>query len=513
MSLVHDKADGALPPVAFPHDTTARRLSARLPSSLPKIVFAIAILAGLFAIFLLNSSDSRLRLYVLALVCAGVVFWGIRYATRNPSWFIFALVLEEVVPYLSIIPIDPGKRWFLRYPILLALAIPAVWQLVRSRALWRGSQRLMVLFCVWALVTCTYSLDPAISLGRLIPDVLVFGTLIAVAQNVHGPDDLQTILGRFVLGCGLVQVLDFVAYFFLPIVLGGDRDTLRATWMIDLLGDGVPRFAGVFNNPNAVGAMMTVTILSGVAHWRAVPNRGRKLLLALSMAASVFFAVMADSRSEIAAAVLGCMAYGVWKFRWRAVRVIAVLAVLAILGASLVNPQYFNRGLDTATGRTEAWSFEIRMIEAQPLRGYGYQVEGAIFQNRYWTNWQDFWDHGPNTALHNGYISIAIGMGLPALVLWFVTFFAPWSSILRNKEDPWGLKPLFFLVAIPIILLSLDESVAEPRGPLGLLVWVTWALAARYQIVLAEAAAKPKDTVIHLLEASALRTGYVYLRS
>jgi O-antigen ligase len=197
---------------------------------------------------------------------------------------------------------------------------------------------------------------------------------------------------------------------------------------------------------------MTATVLSGVAHWRAIRNRRAKILRALSMAASVYFAIMADSRSETAAAIVACTANGIWKYRWRAVRVLAIVVVLAMAVLPFVNPQYLNRDLATATGRTEAWAFELQMIEAKPIFGYGYQVEGEIFQSRYWTNWQDFWSHGANTALHNGYISLAIGLGIPGLLLWFIPFFAPWWAILRSKRDPWSMKPLFFLAAVPILL-------------------------------------------------------------
>jgi O-antigen ligase len=306
---------------------------------------------------------------------------------------------------------------------------------------------------------------------------------------------VQVVLGRFVLGCGLVQILDGIAYFFLPPILGGAQDTLRATWMIDPLGQDLPRFAGVFNNPNAVGGVMMATVTASVAHWHAVKSRHRKILMALSMASAVFFAIVADSRSETAATIVGCTTYALWKYRWRAVRVLAVIVVAAVLTLPFINKQYLNRGLDTATGRTEAWAFEVRAVKASPFIGYGFQVEGEIFQNRYWTNWQDFWDHGANTALHNGYMSTAIGLGIPALLLWLVAFMTPWVMLLRDETDAWNLKPLLCLVALPILLISFDESVIEVRAILGLLVWVSWAITAHYGQIVSSAQTMPRKSL------------------
>jgi O-antigen ligase len=467
------------------------------------------IVAAVFAAI----ADSHVGMIAVSALCGAATIYAIRYIVANPSWLILALVAEEIIPYLNFIPVDPNTRWFLRYPLLIPLTLPFAWLALRERLFWRGYYKLLIVFWVWALVTVSYSLNPEVSLGRLLPTLLLFSAILVIAESVTKADDFQLILGRLALGCGILQILDAIAYLFLPAVLGGSGDTLRATWIIDPMSGGLPRFGGVFTNPNAVGAVATVTVLTGVAHWHAVRGRLYRSLLLLSMGVSIFFSVIADSRSETAAAVIGCVAYYIWKDRWRAVLVVGALAVVAVLAMPLVNPAYMDRGLTTATGRTEAWAFELRMIAARPIRGYGYQVEGEIFRNRYWTNWQDFWAQGAQTALHNGYISIAIGVGLPALMLWLIAFLAPWCALLRQEADPWGLKPMFFLVAIPILFLSLDESVAEPRSILGIMVWVSWAVTVRY--LLFSTASEKRVVVpasINLLDAARLRTGFVYPR-
>lgn len=424
-------------------------------------------------------------IYVLAALSLVPLFCCIRYALRHPSWFIFALIVEETVPYFSVIPIDPESRWFLRYPLLFPLAIPAVWTAFKSRILFEGRFGLMLVFFAWGAVTLTYSMNQAVSAGRLVPDFLLFATICFAASHIENANDVQVVLGRFVLGCGLLQIVTGFAYLFLPEVLGGSGETLRATWMLD--ERGLYRFCGIFNEPNAVGSLMLSTVGSGVAHWHAVTKRWRKALLAGSMIAAVIFAAIADSRSETVAAVVGCVSYGVWKYRWKGVMAVTIVVVLALgcfsMLSSAIDP-YLNRGVDSMTGRTEAWSFEVSKAEDSPLLGYGYQSEGEILRDHRFRDWEEIWNRGAGTPLHNGYMTLIIGTGIPATVFWLVVFIGPWWALFRSGVDPWNLMPLALLIVIPTLLLSIDESgLSEPRYVRGLLLFMCWAMAERYQLV------------------------------
>jgi O-antigen ligase len=444
-----------------------------------------AVLVAIGIVVLLSADERSVLIFPFAILVLMVGLYGIRYALEHPSWFIFALIIEETLPYFNVIPIDPGSRWFLRFPLLFPLALPALWEAFSTGILFRGRFGMIFIFFLWGAVTLSYSLNPVVSGGRWLPDFLLFATICYASLKIEGAEDVQVILGRFVLGCGLLQIATGVAYLFFPVVLGGSGDTLRATWMTDQ--SGLSRFCGVFNEPNAVGSLMLVTIGTGFAHWDAVTTRCRKALLAASMASALFFAIAADSRSETAAALIGCVAYGVWKYRWRAALAIASTSVIALLSVSLfatdISP-YLNRGLDTMTGRTDAWSFEVTKATESPIFGYGYQSEGEILKDPRFRNWEENWNRGSSTPLHNGYMTLVIGTGIPATLFWLILFVGPWWCLFRDSEDPWNLKPLAFLVIIPAMLLAVDESgFSEPRYVRGLLLFMCWAMAERYQMV------------------------------
>lgn len=439
-------------------------------------IVAAAMSAIVLVIFLCPAGNQT-RIVMLAVGGAIAIICGVTLAYRSPAWLLVALIAEETLPYLNIIPLDPQSRWFLRYPLLLPLCLPSLWVMWKSHVIQDRSFRLPILFFVWGAVTVVYSLNPIISMGRLVPDFLVFTTLAVAALNVKDADDVQEILAKFLIGCAILQFFTVVAWFCFPANL---------THVID--DQGLLRFTGVGTDANAVGSLMLATVGAGIAHWPATRGRPRAVLAA-TMVSSVIFAILADSRSETGAALIACAAYAIWNYRLKGAVICAAVLTLGIAAYTALGPSvqiYLNRDVTTLTGRTEAWHFELIKLRQRPFLGYGYEVEGEIFQDRFFTNWQEFWDQGVNTALHDSYLTIAIGMGLPALALWLYVFILPWVAIFRATADPWNLRPLGLMVILPALLLGIDESgLSEPRSIRGLLVFMSWILALRYQSVCA----------------------------
>lgn len=427
-------------------------------------------------LMVLNSGSSRYAIAIAAGVAVVVLFYTARFALNNRTWLLGLLVLEEVLPYANIIPYDPQARWMFRYPLLLALCVPTLPSTWRSGILWQGGFRMLMAFYLWGAVTVTYSLLPGISAGRLLPAVLLFAALSSVVFEVQNRDDVQLILGRFLCCCGLVMLMEVAAFIALPAELSWTHDEAAP-----------PRFGGVFNTPNLLGQLMLATVASGLLYW---PNAAgwRKLGATFAIVSSVVFAVMADSRSGFAAMAVGGLLWLLWRYRARGAIAAAGLSLLAVMVFALASPsaRVYISGRDTVTltGRTEAWAFEVKAIAERPLVGYGYDVEGEIFQNRYFTSWQEFWNQGANSSLHNGYLAIAVGMGTPALLLWLFAVIRPFVYLFRNSFDPWNLRPVALLVVVPILLLGIDESPLDPlRYPKGLLLTLCWGLAERQRLL------------------------------
>lgn len=471
---------------------------AGLNGSTSKLWIVGGLLVPVLAILSASAGAYKLSEVLLGLTALVGAILAIRVCISDPSWLLFALVLEEVLPYLNIIPLDPDTRWVLRYPMLLPLTIPAGWYAFRSGTFRRGWFKAYSLFLGWCAVTVCYSALPVVSLGRLLPVALLFGALLVIADSVKSADDVQTLLGRFVLGCGLLMAMVAVSLVSFPSALSWTEE------------QGLLRFSGIFLAPNELGALAMCTIIGGIAHWNATEG-WRRYLLGVTILAAIIFGAMADSRTVFLAILAGLFGYVIWKYRVRGV-LTALLAIgVVFVCLKALAPEYLDRDIATMTGRSEAWSFELIKLKQAPLIGYGYDIEGEIFQDRHFTNWEIFWDAGPNTPLHNGYLSLAIGVGIPAAVAWLIIIMTPWVKLLRDGEDTWKLKPLFFFVVIPMLVLGAQESgLGEPRYLKGILFFLCWMLVERrrqLQAGIAQAAEQEKIRVSPLV--SALSAGLV----
>src|SRR5260221_12600346 len=130
---------------------------------------------------------------------------------------------------------------------------------------------------------------------------------------------------------------------------------------------------------------------------------------------------MDDSVSPFIALSVGFLLFGFTSLGVRVVVVGAVLliALMVVLPRLENGSDYIMRGdVTSLTGRTEIWQYIIHAIKERPILGHGYEVEGQIFQSRYFPLWEDIWNEGPKSSLHNGFLSRAVGVGIPATLLW-----------------------------------------------------------------------------------------------
>ncbi len=413
-------------------------------------------------------------------ILAGVsLWWALRHVAAYPTWLSAALVVVEAVTGTWLLTGVP--RAIFHYGLTAALCLPLLPAALRERRLRRDGFRLYACYFMWAALTVSYSLAPAFSAGRLISSVMVFGALSLVVTQIDQPEQVPALLTPLLIGCGSVMVAVVVSALALPKSL---------TWIVPTddmsrsAGD-VVRFCGIFDGPNDVGELMLVTVSCAAVLWPYAKGRRRWMLAALILM-SLGAAALADSRTPFVALAVGAACYSVWKYRGRALAILALLAIVAAAANLTLNTQgYLARGdVSTLTGRTDVWEFALTQIGQRPVLGYGYQVAGAILQSRYFPVWWGPWDEGPHSSLHNGYIDRAAGVGLPALLLWLFVVLRPWYDALRRPDDPWRLKPIALWMVIPMLIHNLTEvSIADCTGMIGTSFFLIWALSERVRIL------------------------------
>lgn len=420
----------------------------------------------------------------LAIVAAVALPWASYCTSHHVGWVLIVFaVIEAVTASTFVVQPDAADKLgaIIRYSIgflFVGPLLPAVW---RSGILRKGGFRDYAIYLTWALVSVWYSILPEVSLVHAVAAILAFCMLCAVATQVRSGEDVRRMMGVFLAGCGIAVAANYVSEIFPAIT----------TWQPDP-DTGILRFAGYFTEPNEIGALTLATLGAGFCYW-PVASRRMKALAAAVMLGALVQCVMADSRSAVVATAIGCAVYIVLKYRLNGVLGVAAAFAIFYYGAALVAPSarsYLDRGdVASFTGRQVAWDFAYSSAKESPLLGYGYEVEGEILKSPDFPNWDDVWEKGYQSSLHDGYLSRAVSLGVPALLFWIFITLRPAVSCFLRDRDPWRLKSLVPLALLPVLILNFTESVADFRAFSGILMGLTWAVLECERLFAVEQAA------------------------
>lgn len=239
------------------------------------------------------------------------------------------------------------------------------------------------------------------------------------------------------------------------------------------LADGVePEHAGlwrgVFSHKNIAGPVMACLSFGGLYLWRRGWMRVGSALFIGAMA----FMLNTGSKTTaglVPLSILFVMAPTLIGMRLLTLILVAItLAVtaLATLGIVFIEPlkdlaNTLVPGLDY-TGRTTLWAFSGQMIAERPWLGYGFQsIWGTpivMDKDRFF---DDAWDIRGIVHGHNGYLDIALSMGLPAMVVAVITFIVvPIRDYMRvplYKENVY-LADFFMMVVLFTTLNAFLET-------------------------------------------------------
>jgi O-antigen ligase len=450
-----------------------------------------AVAAGLLLISL-QVEQNKMLVVVGGLGALLVVFYGLPFVTRNRDWLICALLMVLLITGVSFL--DPTTRSLFHYSALALLCFPVLGIALRSDVFRSGGFRLYTVYFLWAACTIPYSLAPEFSLARLAEAFLTLAALAAIVVDIREADGPRRLLSHILVAAGIILFLNVLAALILPHSItwlspleSYSADELQKMQKLGISPAGLDRFRGLLSGPNDLGGLMLIVVGPALVCWQSASKRQRALLAAL-VAGAVSLAALADSRSPFVALAIGGAWYSVW--RWRARGILVLAAATTMLGAALLVYShgdlgaYMGRDVGTLTGRTDIWSFVIQQIKDRPILGYGYEVSGAIFQSVYFPVWWGPWDLGPHSSLHNGYLDHAVGVGIPATLFWLYIILEPWVFVFRRSGDSWNLKPIFFLIVVPILINNFSEALlGDFTDSVGIVFGLVWALGERYRLL------------------------------
>jgi O-antigen ligase len=223
---------------------------------------------------------------------------------------------------------------------------------------------------------------------------------------------------------------------------------------------------GVFPHKNQAGATMVIFIFVGMFVMRV-----RSVLLGgLIIVPASIFLLFTQSKTAIGVLPLVLVLSAIIaRRRVPAVGITLVVLVLAAFNFLSVGTVLFEpvRGLveaimpdATFTGRTDIWQLALEALMQRPITGYGFssfwgteEVVYGLAGNATWAN--------AATDAHNGYLNLALSVGLPGLALviaWIVIL--PIVDFYRQPRDArtFPLSLLFLRVCLYGIYASCFES-------------------------------------------------------
>ncbi|MGD0917408.1 MAG: O-antigen ligase family protein [Thermodesulfobacteriota bacterium] len=418
---------------------------------------------------------------VTIIICIGIgLFTVVAITLWSIKRYEVAVFLVGLSPWLSALFIPPYSEdllettlgSYLRIGIVLWMGMVGFIQYIRFRL--SKSENvplhfgLFGLFLLFALISTSYSIDPFYTFVRSCAFIALFGFLIGLHGWLQNDQRLARLLHTLFL-----LVSFFIVINLLSMITFSDR-----VWW----GDGNNRFQGLWSHPNTLGSVCMISY--PVLQWEY--SRGtplKKLMVIVLFVLLACLHLLTGSRASIAVAFLGL---SVWFLIQRKRRNLILALGLAAVATFLIvqfRPSSFQReegtGVIDLTGRQEFWRGSLILMKERPLLGYGYGVEGKIWEDpRFYGNKETLWSGSVRASLHNGYFSIAIGMGTIIFFMWCLILLVPlWKSMRQPSNDFKALAVTLLMMGM--VLNFFEGVITEGRSFVAILFWIAWVFAGR----------------------------------
>ncbi|WP_312796632.1 O-antigen ligase [Tianweitania sp.] len=335
-----------------------------------------------------------------------------------------------------------------------------------------------LILIVLLFVSVSNALDPGQALRAVLFTIVGILGIAAVLTLPRGADAFSQVLAWVSLGV--------VAYCYVGLVIYPD---IAVTPVDNFEPQNAGSWRGLYAHKNIAGPVMACLSFAGIYLFR----RGWQAAGAILFVAAFFFLFKTDSKTTtgLAPVAILCVA-GPTLFGLRgltpAILVGSVVAAaLLTLGMVFIEPvkvlmQHLFPDL-TYTGRTTIWEFAGQMIAARPWSGYGLES--------FWTTrivsdqLQPFdraWDLSSIVHGHNGYIDVALSIGVPGMLIAIIAFvLAPARDFVRTplKRENVLLADLFMMIVLFTCLNAFLESFFFRRADPVWLLFVFGVLGLR----------------------------------
>ncbi len=384
--------------------------------------------------------------------------------TRNAIWKVqgYGLVL---ITFLSFFPVLFHLEEYIFFALLL-VALGAAW--LDGKAIWiRTPIDLPLLLLVgWVLLTIPFAIDPAYSFGewrKLVTQILVFYfALLVLRSNGDGTTPQRLLAGVFI---ATAVISAYGLYDFL------DRD---GTWKDRALVQA--RAPG--SDPNWLSTYLVIAIPFAISAGVAIRGRWKRsawvILLALGLTAQFSSYVRAGWLAHFAQGV----AFGLFTGRKRvAIYFVggAFLFAGLLLAVSDMGHQKATTHPISVYARLAAWKLGAGDVSKHPLVGVGYGNDtfAKLYGERVQTQEKEV-----AVGLHNTFLMVAMGSGVPALIFLGWAFVSAFRSLIFSIRKVSAARPYTLMIGTAIMIVGFAVRNFFDYMFAGSLAYLFWILMA-----------------------------------
>jgi len=360
---------------------------------------------------------------------------------------------------------------YIRVCIVLAIGMVGYCNFLR---LWFNSNErlpfrfvLFIVFILYALFSTLYSIDQFYSFSRSAEYVAFFGFLLGFHCWLRNELYVKRALNIFFAIMAVAIIINLSSFLLFPDDIWWWRSE--------------DRFKGVIDHPNTLGALCMVCY--PIFMWKyCQASKPQKMCIVSLTIITLFLHILTGSRTSLATAFLGIV---VWYYALNhKVKMIIMFLVILCAGFVLVaaKPGSFNREsnkITDLTGRSDFWVGSMVLIKERPFKGYGYEVGGKVWKDpRFYNPYVALWSGNARASLHNGYLTIAIGLGLIGLFLWLILVMTPIYQLRRVtiSYDRAVVTVIFFQA---LLVNFFESEISGSRTQVSIVFWIMWIIAGR----------------------------------
>ncbi len=329
---------------------------------------------------------------------------------------------------------------------------------------------IMMLF---VLLSVQHSLNPTAAVRAILFMMMGIIGILAVLSLNTGADGFSKVL----LATGTtILVLSYAGIFLLP-------DVARHT-VFSEEPEHAGLWRGIYSHKNLAGPVMAGISFIGLYLFR----RGMRIQgLLIGIAGLIFLANTGSKTSALLAPMVVLLVAGPGLFGMRGLASVGVFSTICIFAMATIGSVLFKPLHDlreaiapgtTYTGRTELWKFAVENLSTRPFTGFGFEsfwfTPMVYFGEK---NIELEWDVRGAVHGHNGYLDIALTMGIPALLAAMIALIImpliDYAQVQRSRENVL-MADLFLMIFTFSALNSFLESFFFRRADP---VWLLFVMA------------------------------------